>query len=96
MIEIDTEQMRVWWNGREVRLRPREFLLLAALAAVQGRTVRRSKLLAEAWGRDFAGYDHALDQAVCQLRIAIGQRSLIETIPRCGYRLRSDLEVRVS
>ena len=96
MIEIDVEQMRVWSDGREVRLRPRQFQLLAALAAVQGRTVRRSRLLAEAWGRDFTGYDHALDQAVCQLRLAIGQRSLIETVPRCGYRLRPDLEVRVS
>jgi DNA-binding response OmpR family regulator len=95
VIQIDAAQMRVWVDGTEVPIRPRQFMVLTALAELPGRTVRRSHLLATAWGSGFLGYDHALDEAVCRLRAAIGDRSIIETIPKCGYRLRGDLDIRV-
>ena len=72
-------------NGLSLRLEPRLAGLLSVLAQQAGQTISRSDLLALVWDED--GSDEALTQAISRLRRGLGDKSLIETVPRIGYRL---------
>ncbi|WP_255554593.1 winged helix-turn-helix domain-containing protein [Sphingomicrobium clamense] len=72
-------------GGREQRLEPRIAGLLDHLLDRPGETLGREELLDEVWGDE--GSDEALTQAVSRLRQYLGDRSLIRTEPRKGYRL---------
>ena len=70
---------------QEQRLEPRIAHLLETLCARPGEVIDRDTLLDEVWGMD--GSDEALTQAISRLRQLLGDRSLIRTEPRKGYRL---------
>ncbi|WP_430431567.1 winged helix-turn-helix domain-containing protein [Oceanicaulis sp.] len=72
-------------DGVSLRLEPRLAGLLSVLAQQAGQTISRSDLLALVWDED--GSDEALTQAVSRLRRGLGDKALIETVPRIGYRL---------
>lgn len=72
-------------NGVSLRLEPRLAGLLSVLVQQAGQTISRSDLLALVWDED--GSDEALTQAISRLRRGLGDKSLIETVPRIGYRL---------
>lgn len=72
-------------EGREQRLEPRIAGLLDQLLARPGDTLGREELLDLVWGDE--GSDEALTQAVSRLRQLLGDRALIRTEPRKGYRL---------
>ena len=75
-------------GGQESRLEPRLASLLEMLAARPGAVVSRDELLDTVWGDE--GSDEALTQAVSRLRQLLGNRDLILTEPRKGYRLVAD------
>ena len=54
-IRIDRAARQITLHGNEVDLRPREFDLLAFLAARPGRVYSRDQLLQEVWGFDYSG-----------------------------------------
>lgn len=72
------------------RLSPRANELLAVLVEAEGDVVARSALLDAVWPNVTVG-DESLTQAVAELRRAFGDRrggtTIIETIPKRGYRL---------
>ena len=72
------------------QVEPRVMRVLLCLAARPGHPVTRDELLNAAWTEGFAN-DEGLTQAVCKLRKAFADRAtqatVIETIPKVGYRL---------
>ena len=72
-------------DGAEYRLEPRIAGLLDHLSEHAGEIVSRDALLDAVWGDE--GSDEALTQAVSKLRQALGNREIIRTEPRQGYRL---------
>jgi len=76
-------------DGKPVKLKTREFALLAVLAQNLGRVLTRDQLLALAWPDPaFVGDDRTVDVHVRRVRLALGPAgSLVETIHGVGYKL---------
>jgi two-component system KDP operon response regulator KdpE len=91
---VDLERRRVTVEGREVRLTPLEFKLLATLARHAGRVLTHAQLLREVWGPAHTGQHHYLRVYMGQLRHKIerdpSRPRYLLTEPGVGYRL-SDL-----
>lgn len=89
-IILDQETHSVTVKGREVRLTPSEFDLLAILMAAPGRVFSRPDLLNELQGTSFEGIARTIDQHVRNLRAKIepdpAQPHYIETVFGVGYR----------
>jgi two-component system, OmpR family, KDP operon response regulator KdpE len=73
-------------EGRALDLDRTPLRVLQHLAAREGQVVTKSELLAEVWGTEYAGLDHAVEQAVYAVRVALGERGWVETVHRRGYR----------
>jgi DNA-binding response OmpR family regulator len=91
-LEIDHDARRVWIGGEELTMRPREFDLLALLAAETGRVVTRERIMDEVWDEHWYGSTKTLDVHISAVRrklAASGVTALpvITALPRVGYRL---------
>jgi DNA-binding response OmpR family regulator len=90
-LAIDLGARRVHVADREVELRPKEFDLLARLAADAGRVVRREDLMADVWDENWWGSTKTLDVHLNALRRHLGEEpgapSRISAIRGVGYRL---------
>ena len=85
-LRIDPSRMHVTLDGREVRLEGRPFAALHLLAERSGQVVSRTELLERAWGTSYAGFEHSVEQAVHEVRRALGEPGWIETVRGVGYR----------
>jgi DNA-binding response OmpR family regulator len=85
-LRIDPARMRVTLGGRDVRLEGRPFAALHLLAERPGEIVTRGELLERAWGTSYAGFEHSVEQAVHEVRRALGEPAWIETVRGVGYR----------
>jgi DNA-binding response OmpR family regulator len=86
---VNTETHSVTWSGQLVKLQPKEFDVLALLAAHPGRTLTRSFLIenTSTYGADVSS--RSLDTHIKNLRRKLGPAgSWIETVPKLGYCLR--------
>ncbi len=90
-LEIRLGSRRVFVGGREAKLRPKEFDLLARLASDAGRVVRREDLMADVWDEHWWGSTKTLDVHLNALRRHLGElpgtTSRITAIRGVGYRL---------
>lgn len=86
-LEIDIDQGRACLDGRDLKLDKKPMRLLYCLAAHRGRVVTREELLSSVWGSGFRGLDHSLEQAIYEIRRALGKVGSIETVRGLGYRL---------
>lgn len=86
-IRVDRETREVTVDGRPVELTPREFDILAHLAARPGVVHRRRDLLNEVWGTSWYGSTKTLDVHIASLRRKLGDPALIETVRGVGFRL---------
>jgi DNA-binding response OmpR family regulator len=89
---VDTSARRAWVGGEELKLRPREFDLLALLAREAGRAVAREHIMEEVWDEHWFGSTKTLDVHVSALRRKISACGVehapeITALPRVGYRL---------
>jgi len=86
---IDESRHEVTLRGEPVVLTPREFSLLATLAAQPGRVFTRAQLLERVWGAEYYD-DHVVDVHVANLRHKLGddaaQAGLVQTVRGVGYR----------
>jgi uroporphyrinogen-III synthase len=73
-------------DGRPCLLAPAPLAVLRTLAAQPGRVCSRLDLLAALPGGEQNG-EHAVEMAVARARAALGDRRLIETVVKRGYRL---------
>ncbi len=78
-------------SGREAQLSPLASQLLQELAKRPGQTFERSELVQALWRGDWLVGDPALNRVVSEIRKIAGDNkkapSLIQTVPRRGYRL---------
>ncbi|MFH8387035.1 response regulator transcription factor [Kitasatospora sp. NPDC018058] len=86
-LTVDRRTRRVTVGGREVPLTPKEFDILACLAADPGRVVTRQEILESAWDAHWYGPTKVVDVHVAALRRKLGVPGLIETAYGRGFRL---------
>jgi two-component system alkaline phosphatase synthesis response regulator PhoP len=89
---VDRQRFEVTMGGRAVALTPKEFELLATLAAEPGRVFGRDMLLDLVWGRDGFVEPRTVDVHLARLRAKFLAARLaepaIETVRGVGYRYR--------
>lgn len=87
-------------DGRELRLRPKEFGLLLTLAREPGRLFGRQELLCLIWGKDVAVEERTVDVHISWLRGKLQSAGLsgdcIRTVYGAGYQFVQDQEVALA
>jgi DNA-binding response OmpR family regulator len=86
-VTIDLARHTVSVDGRSVTLTRKEFQVLAMLASSGGAVCTRNRIVAEVWGRSWAGANRTLDVHIASLRTKLGRGELIQTVRGVGYRL---------
>jgi DNA-binding response OmpR family regulator len=87
-IRVDPASRRVHRGELELSLRPKEFDLLALLAAEAGRVVTRERIMRQVWDTAWMGSTKTLDNHILTLRAKLGDGA-ITTLRGIGYRLES-------
>lgn len=86
-LEIDTDARRVKVASEPVALTPKEYDLLAFLAARPGKVFTRDQMLNQVWGYDYYGDVRTVDTHVRSLREKLGAcRRFVATVWGTGYR----------
>jgi DNA-binding response OmpR family regulator len=90
-LTIDPRSRRVTHVGAPVELSPKEFDLLAYLAARVGAVVTKRELLREVWQLPYGGSDKTVDVHLSWLRRKLGESAaaprLLQTVRGVGVRL---------
>jgi DNA-binding response OmpR family regulator len=90
-VELNLKQRTVTRGGTPVALAPKQFDLLAALAARQGATISRVDILKEVWGYRHEVVTRTVETHILELRkkleVDAADPKLIVTVRRTGYRL---------
>jgi DNA-binding response OmpR family regulator len=86
-VTIDLHRHAVTVAGRSVTLTRKEFQVLALLASSGGAVCTRNRIVAEVWGRSWAGANRTLDVHIATLRTKLGRADLVQTVRGVGYRL---------
>ena len=85
-VQMDTENYKVFVEGKEVTLTVREFDILRLLMENQGRVFTREQLLDIIWNYDNLGDDKIINTHIKNIRKKLGV-DCIETIRGVGYRI---------
>lgn len=86
-IIIEPARRYVAVSGKAAALAPKEYELLLYFLDNRGIVLTRDQILDAVWGKDYDGYDRAVDTHVKKLRAALGQEgSHIETVIKAGYK----------
>ncbi len=89
-LELDLLRRTCHRSGREIRLLPKEFLLLEALMRAEGRVVTRTMLLEQVWDFHFDPQTSVVETHVSRLRAKIDKpfaTALVHTVKSFGYSL---------
>lgn len=86
-VTIDLQRHTVTVAGRAVTLTRKEFQVLGMLASSGGAVCTRDRIVAEVWGKAWAGANRTLDVHVATLRTKLGRSDLVQTVRGVGYRL---------
>ncbi len=87
-IRIDLPRQEVTVAGQPIKLRSKEFALLATLAQNQGIVLSREKLLSLVWGFEYYGETRTVDVHVNHLREKLAGCGVnIETVRGAGYKI---------
>ena len=84
---VDPRTRRVTLGERDIALTPKEFDLLAFLAADPDAVLPRHRILEEVWDPHWYGPTKTLDVHVATLRKKLGDPDWIETVRGVGFRL---------
>ncbi len=85
-LSVDFESRRVWKDGNEVVLKPKEFELLETLIINRNLALSREKLLDLVWGYDFEGESRTVDVHIQKIRKKLSLEGSIKTVQKVGYR----------
>ena len=86
--KADLTAYKVFIDGVQVDMAPKEYDLLFFLIRNRNIAVPREKIMAEVWGFDYCGDDRTLDTHMKLLRKSLGPYAhLIKTLRGLGYRL---------
>jgi two-component system, OmpR family, KDP operon response regulator KdpE len=93
-LRVDLARRQVFVAGREVRLTPIEYKLLAFLVKNAGKVLTHRQLLHEVWGPEYGDENHYVRVYVGQLRRKLeadpARPRILRTEPGVGYRLVSE------
>jgi DNA-binding winged helix-turn-helix (wHTH) protein len=97
--EFDSVSLRLFREGRPVKIEPQPLRVLGALLERPGEIVSREELRARIWGQaTFVEFDQSLNYCIRQIRIALREGAskprFLETLPKQGYRFIGTLEVQ--
>lgn len=84
---VDRRARKVMLDDAELHLTPKEFDLLAFLAANAGAAISRDEILGEVWDTDWWGSTKTLDVHIASLRRKLGTKVSIDTVRGFGFRL---------
>ncbi|WP_138204587.1 response regulator transcription factor [Haloimpatiens lingqiaonensis] len=85
-IEIHEDKRRVFKDGEEVELTPKEFELLKLLVDNKGIALSREKILELIWKYEYEGNTRTVDMHIQRLRHKL-DTDRIKTVYKIGYRL---------
>jgi DNA-binding response OmpR family regulator len=85
-VVVDRAAHRVWRDGRELDLSPKEYGLLCVLMERPGVVVRREQLMERVWDVNWWGSTKTLDVHIGWLRRKLGDPALITTVRGVGFR----------
>lgn len=88
-LAIDRRAHRVFLDGEEIALTPKEFDLLAFLAQDAGAARTRTDIVEHVWDANWFGPTKTVDAHVAGLRRKLGDPAWIESIRGVGFRLES-------
>ena len=93
-VELDTARRAVAVDGKAVRLSPREYDLLVALARAGGNLVTNEELRQTVWQGAIEPGSRAISQCVSELRRKVdpAEPRHIHLVRKYGYRLRGRWE----
>ena len=86
-IRIDFDCKKVFKNGQEIVLKPKEFDLLGALVKNRNIALSREKLLEIVWDYDYEGDTRTVDVHIQKLRKKLDLDKRLKTVYKTGYRL---------
>lgn len=73
--------------GRDLGLTKKEFGVLQALLAAEGRVVSAEELLEKVWDENADPFTNVVRVTIMTLRRKIGDPPLVETVPGIGYKI---------
>jgi TolB-like protein/DNA-binding winged helix-turn-helix (wHTH) protein len=82
---LDPTERILLRQGEQVSLTPKVFDTLVYLVENPGRLITKDEFMQQVWAGAFVE-DAALAQSISQLRKALGDSEVIETVPKKGYR----------
>lgn len=87
-LSIDSTSYKVIYNGKEMKMPPKEFELLYYLANNKNKVFTRKQLLCEVWGYEYPGDSRTVDVHIKRLRekLSNDERWKIETVWGVGYK----------
>ena len=86
-LALELSSQRVFADGKEILLTPKEYALLRCLLQNRNMVLSREQLLVKCWGYDYEGESRAVDTQIRRLREKLGKRaSCIKTVIKAGYR----------
>src|SRR5438874_8690032 len=89
---LDPTERTLVLGGEAVALTPKVFDTLVVLVENAGRLVTKDEFMKQIWADSFVE-DAALAQNISQLRKAIGDSEVIETVPKKGYRFLESVRI---
>ncbi len=93
-LQLDRAARRLWRNGAEIELSPKEFNLLIYFIEKTGRALTRDEILNAVWGYDCIVTSRSVDRFVTTLRNKIepdpANPVFIHTVRQVGYRFDPD------
>jgi DNA-binding winged helix-turn-helix (wHTH) protein len=94
---LDPRAGELYKRGKKIKVQLLPLQLLGALLEKPGEVISREELKSKLWPADtFVDFEHGLNTAIKKLRQALGddpsKPSLIETLPKKGYRFIGRLE----
>lgn len=87
-IDIYQEARKVFIQGKEVKLKPKELDLLFYLVDNRNIALTREQILDSVWGYDYFGDPRTVDVHIRRLRQKLGDSKVIETVFGTGYMMR--------
>ncbi|WP_095055266.1 response regulator [Pseudomonas sp. Irchel s3b2] len=88
---ISLERREAFLDGRPLRVGGRAFEILSVLMQADGRIVSKDELITQVWP-DTVVEENNLQVQISSLRKLLGEKQLIQTVPRRGYRLLKEHE----
>jgi TolB-like protein/tetratricopeptide (TPR) repeat protein len=89
---LETAERMLMRDGKVVVLTPKVFDTLVFLVENAGRLITKSEFMKQVWADAFVE-EATLVQSISQLRKAMGGTELIETVPKKGYRFRTEVRI---